>query len=194
MTTWLTADQHFCHSSIISHCDRPFRTVWHMDESIISLHNELVKDGDTVYHLGDFVWKGHPDQFLSRLNGKHLLVSGNHDGTHSCHSKHRREITRYTFSGFTVLDEKCSLELPHLGRTMLCHFPMSNVNDPDERYPEHRPKVLLPGCPILLCGHVHEKWTRRGPCINVGVDRWLYRPVSTEELAEFVRKTNGKDC
>ena len=193
MTTWLTSDTHYSHSNIIRHCDRPFRDVHCMNESLVSLHNALVKDDDIVFHLGDFVWKGHPDWFLSRLKGKHMLVPGNHDGCHSMHSKFRREITRYTLAGFTVLDEQEGVTLPHLGRVMLCHFPMSNVNDPDERYPEHRPKSLLPGCHILLCGHVHEKWVRRGPCINVGVDRWQFRPVSTEELAEFVRKSDGKD-
>ena len=34
----------------------------------------------------------------------------------------------------------------------------------------------------LLCGHIHEKWTRIGWVINVGVDVWDFTPRTIEEL------------
>ena len=34
----------------------------------------------------------------------------------------------------------------------------------------------------LLCGHIHEKWTRIGWVINVGVDVWNFTPRTIEEL------------
>lgn len=34
----------------------------------------------------------------------------------------------------------------------------------------------------LLCGHIHEKWTRIGDVVNVGVDVWDFTPRTIEEL------------
>ena len=34
----------------------------------------------------------------------------------------------------------------------------------------------------LLCGHNHEKWTRIGWAINVGLDVWNFTPRTIEEL------------
>jgi calcineurin-like phosphoesterase family protein len=57
-----------------------------MNETIISRHNERVKPDDTVFFLGDFIFKGgkeggvHRYQlFEKRLNGKFIFVRGNHD-------------------------------------------------------------------------------------------------------------------
>jgi calcineurin-like phosphoesterase family protein len=188
VTTWFTSDFHLGHANIISHSARPFANVDEMNEALVANHNAVVRDGDTVIHLGDFWW-GHPRELATwrdRLNGKQVLVPGNHDGCHSCHSKHRRELTRYTVAGFDVLDEQCAHVLPRGTVVMLCHFPLRKNAGDDARYPEHRPTELLPGCKWLVCGHVHEKWCRVGRCINVGVDQWGFRPVSEEELETFI--------
>jgi len=48
------------------------------DDAIIENHNKLVKKGDIVILLGDFAWRDH-NSYLARLNGKHIMVLGNHD-------------------------------------------------------------------------------------------------------------------
>jgi calcineurin-like phosphoesterase family protein len=50
-----------------------------MDETMIERWNAKVKPGDTVYHLGDVVINQKSLHLVSRLNGRKILVRGNHD-------------------------------------------------------------------------------------------------------------------
>lgn len=83
MNVWFTADHHFNHPGIIRVCKRPFEIsvegLAAMNEAMIRAWNARVGKRDTVYHLGDFCWKGDPCQFLRRLNGKVIFIRGNHD-------------------------------------------------------------------------------------------------------------------
>lgn len=77
------ADTHFGHSGIIDMCQRPFKSVNHMDNELVTRWNACVKPTDIVYHLGDFAFGlGDADRvkrIFSLLNGKKFLVLGNHD-------------------------------------------------------------------------------------------------------------------
>lgn len=53
-TTWFTADFHFGHNNIIRYCNRPFRSVEEMDQTILERLNASVKPNDTLHFLGDF--------------------------------------------------------------------------------------------------------------------------------------------
>ena len=77
-----TADQHFGHENIIRFCDRPFKDVDHMNEVMVERWNAVVDEDQTVFHLGDFSYRGKNDtvpKYLERLNGKIILIRGNHD-------------------------------------------------------------------------------------------------------------------
>jgi len=77
---FFTSDTHFGHANIIRHCVRPFENVTTMDEALIKNWNACVSKVDTIYHLGDFVWrKDRVDYYKSRLNGKLILLKGSHD-------------------------------------------------------------------------------------------------------------------
>ena len=54
MATWFTADLHFGHRNIIDYCNRPFRDVDAMNESLIENWNESIAADDTVWVVGDF--------------------------------------------------------------------------------------------------------------------------------------------
>jgi calcineurin-like phosphoesterase family protein len=80
------SDTHFGHENIIRFTDdkgnriRPFDSLSHMHEHMIQKWNSVVRQGDRVYVLGDVVINkalGFP--VLPRLNGKKILVAGNHD-------------------------------------------------------------------------------------------------------------------
>ena len=83
MDIWFTSDLHFGHDNIVKYCDRPCTVAEHTDFIIESL-NKHIKDGDTVYHLGDFSY-GKKIKFddlkliLDRLNGDWQFIIGNHD-------------------------------------------------------------------------------------------------------------------
>jgi len=79
--TWFSADLHLGHANIIGHCDRPFRTVEQMNETIIARWNERVAPEDTAWLLGDAAMGTIEETLplLGRLNGRKFLVAGNHD-------------------------------------------------------------------------------------------------------------------
>lgn len=58
---------------------RPFTSTEEMDEAMIERWNAKVKPHDTVYHLGDVVINRKSLHLVSRLNGRKILIRGNHD-------------------------------------------------------------------------------------------------------------------
>jgi calcineurin-like phosphoesterase family protein len=83
---FLISDTHFGHDKMYEfiHTDgervrREFNSVEEGDEEMVSRWNSVVKPSDKVYHLGDvFIKKAH-STILQRLNGKKVLIKGNHD-------------------------------------------------------------------------------------------------------------------
>lgn len=69
-------DTHFCHSNIIKYCDRPFKDVKEMNETIINNWNNIVTNEDIVYHLGDFCLSTDDEikNIFNRLNGTIILI------------------------------------------------------------------------------------------------------------------------
>lgn len=78
---FFTSDLHFGHKNIIKFCNRPWETTDEMDEALVENWNSIVRANDIVFDLGDFAfapnskWK----EILSRLNGIHYLILGNHE-------------------------------------------------------------------------------------------------------------------
>jgi len=163
-----------------------------MNEEMIRRWNETVGPDDTVYCLGDFSLAFAPVEHITpRLNGKKFLIPGNHDFCHSYHKKSRSEEGRakwtqkYIDNGWTVLPEQTTLEIDGIGTVNMCHHPYHFVDGDhhDDKYERWRPKD---NGKWLLCGHVHEKWKKVGYMVNVGVDQWDYKPVSIEQLKDFI--------
>lgn len=85
--TWVAADHHFGHRNILTFAREDgtlirgsvFKTIEEHDETIISNHNEIVDKSDRVYLLGDVCINRRNLSILSRLNGRKVLVKGNHD-------------------------------------------------------------------------------------------------------------------
>ena len=84
---FFTSDTHFNHTNVIRFCNRPFKDVVHMNETLISNWNRVVSPEDIVFHLGGSAeWVN----VLNRLNGKIYLISDNHDIKNL-----RRNYTKY---------------------------------------------------------------------------------------------------
>ena len=182
MATFWTSDQHIDHVNIIRYCARPFTDVHHMYETIIARYNEAVGVNDLVYHLGDVAMnEKHVASFLARLNGRKILIPGNHDKCHPCHKDYDRMRRRYLAHGFEDIILQATYEPLDV---LMCHLPYSgDSKDYRERFPAFRPKNE--GRP-LLCGHIHEKWLERDRMLNVGVDMHDFRPVTEERVRTFV--------
>ena len=81
MKYFVIADTHFGHQNIIKYCNRPFASVEEMNEKMIKIWNETVSNNDVVLHLGD-LYLGNKErcrEIVSKLNGKKILILGNHD-------------------------------------------------------------------------------------------------------------------
>jgi len=188
MTVWFTADLHLGHSNIIGYCNRPFADVTTMNDEIVRRWNDTVAAGDTVWVLGDVVL-GPIDRTLAlvdRLAGHKLLVTGNHDRCWAGHGRRAQAWTeRYVEAGFEEVHQgEVVVEIEEMGvAATACHFPYRGDSHDEDRYLDHRP-VDRGGW--LLHGHVHDRWRQRGRMINVGVDVWDYRPVSSSEIGDLV--------
>ena len=58
---------------------RPFSSNEEMNETMIERHNAKVKAQDTVYFLGDVVINKKYLELVKRMNGRKILIRGNHD-------------------------------------------------------------------------------------------------------------------
>jgi calcineurin-like phosphoesterase family protein len=82
---FLISDTHFGHAQFLKFKDdqgnliRRFDSVEQMDQIMIDNWNKTVNKNDQVYHLGDVVINRKFLQILPQLNGKKVLVKGNHD-------------------------------------------------------------------------------------------------------------------
>lgn len=83
--TFLVSDTHFGHANSLNfkRADgnplRPFASVEEMDEHMIDQWNKTVRPQDKVYHLGDVVINRRFLHVVERLNGRKILIKGNHD-------------------------------------------------------------------------------------------------------------------
>lgn len=85
MSAFVTADSHFGHAKSLSFLQpdgsplRPFSSCEEMDETMVERWNATVGKKDTIYHLGDVIIPRSSLSILGRLNGRKILIKGNHD-------------------------------------------------------------------------------------------------------------------
>lgn len=85
MTTWVTSDLHFGHKNIMTFCpdarSRFKLDLAYMNEAMVKEWNDLIDPTDLVYILGDvaFLPADKATEYMRRLNGRKILVEGNHD-------------------------------------------------------------------------------------------------------------------
>ena len=54
---WFTSDTHFGHENVLKFTDRPWETIWQMNDAIVDSINGRVAVDDELYILGDFSFK-----------------------------------------------------------------------------------------------------------------------------------------
>ena len=162
---WFTADTHFFHDNIRTHCKRPFDSVEEMNESMIKNWNECVSNGDLVHHLGDIAWwksawKDSIPIVIGRLKGQIYLIQGNHD----------KQVASQHKNMFVAV--KPLHHIRHDGRAIvLCHYAMRSWLE------SHHGSWHL-------YGHSHGLLPGLGKSFDVGVDCNDFRPVSIDEVIE----------
>lgn len=114
---YLVSDTHFNHENIIKYCNRPFKDIYEMNDTIIKNWNSLIKENDIVYHLGDFGFgtKEELKTIFDKLNGKKYLIMGNHDKRSG--KKFYKEL------GFLEVYKEYQI-----GNILLTHYPQEVLN------------------------------------------------------------------
>ena len=184
MANFYIADLHIGHENVIKFDRRPFTDLTEMHNAIITNWNSTVKGEDTVYILGDFIWKKESEwaNWVSPLTGNKVLILGNHDP-----KQFSREV-KNLFQDITRLKEIIDGDR-HL---ILCHYAI----------PFHR--AAYNENFYMLYGHVHntrehdllcrfrkeiqdsctERGHARGNFINVGcMMSWMnYTPQTLDSI------------
>lgn len=173
----ITSDLHFFHANIILYCNRPWITpdgqpnVAAMNEALIRNWNETVSPDETTYVLGDFGFgklskkPGSLGEIRNRLNGKIVLIRGNHDHKPGSWLKKTDEI-----HDSLLINEIFMVHVPPIGDNR----PFCNPTVPN-------------GTKVIVCGHVHDQWphgmTINGLHVfNAGVEVRGYKPVTVQVL------------
>lgn len=174
----IVSDTHFGHANIIRYCRRPYRDAKEMDEDLIRRWNRTVAPDDTVYHFGDVSFN--PKRYLGRLNGKIILIQGNHD--------------KDKYNGlFAEAHQSLSAQVGGF-KCLFNHKPVG-VPDPYAKGPQVGESHLLGEADkhdFVVCGHVHEKWWANGKNLNVGVDvRADLSPLSFADLVKDLKRVKA---
>ncbi|MDE7108140.1 MAG: metallophosphoesterase family protein [Clostridiales bacterium] len=186
---YFTSDLHLGHKNCIDFCARPFASVDDMDEALISGWNNRVKNDDTVYIVGDLVWESSdPLKYLSRLNGKKILIVGNHDikwlkryGMAAVADDGHVEFRDYS-EYFINIAQYVEISLDGVAIT-LCHYPMLEW--------KASRKVGSKKVGYLIHGHSHNSRDKKYTplwllphALNAGTDVNNYAPATFDELVK----------
>lgn len=155
-----TADEHYYHKNIIKYSTRPFANIDEMVEELIRRHNEVVKDGDVVVHVGDFSFASRKTtrEIINKLNGTHVFLKGDHDS-----------VIKRIYKNLEYLEIR-----KYRGQFIVaCHWAMRVW--PMSHYGSWQ-----------VCGHSHGKLKPQGLQYDVGVDNNDFYPVSFEKLKSIM--------
>ena len=185
MTRHFTADLHLGHANIIRYSGRPFRDLEHMNRALVDNWNDIVDSDDEVWILGDLALGRLDDSLplVAKLRGHKTLLCGNHDRCWDGRPDAAKWLARYEAVGIDAVVHG-NVETVIGGLPVVCsHFSYEGDQYDRGRFDRYRP---ADNGGVLLHGHVHEQWRRKGRQINVGVDVSDFRPVDETVLAEFV--------
>jgi calcineurin-like phosphoesterase family protein len=168
---FILSDHHMGQDSIYSFTDnsgqllRPWaKSAAEADEMMIEAHNKQVRQQDTTYFLGDVSMSAKLLVNLDRMNGRKVLIRGNHDIF---------PMKKYT-------PHFADIRGTHkLGRLILSHYPLHS-------------KSIPRWCKANVHGHTHANFVMRRVWwgamrpdpryINACVEKFGITPIDVEEI------------
>lgn len=189
------ADTHFGHANILTFKRRDgtplreFASVEEMDETMVERWNAVVGPKDKVYHLGDVVINRRCLKTLARLNGRKVLVKGNHDPWKLS------DLTPYfeDIMGVAVfVDDFIMSHIPLHPESITTRFKanvhghlhsnrvMWQVRTPDEEYWDYSSD------PPRFLGAWREEIDPRYLCVSV--EHTDYSPISFDEVRTRIKE------
>lgn len=179
--TFFTSDEHHGHENARigwgnEQKARPFSSLEEMTEGLIDNHNSVVKAGDKVYHVGDMFWRTfgveNAISVMSRLNGDHFYVLGNHEEL--------MEHPTWLRAQFVWIKERAKIR-------------------PRKDYPsivlDHYAGRVWDGSHkgnYQLYGHSHGNISEYGLSFDVGVDANDFFPVSLDTVIQRMEQKSAE--
>lgn len=155
------SDQHFFHNNICRYADRPFDSVFRMNEVMVQNAQQTLQDDSVVLWGGDvsFGTPAQTKEVLRSIPGKHFLVVGNHDVD-------RPEKLKTLQSVFLGITDCLTFEMGHR-KVFVSHYPLL--------------KSDLSLQNIQVHGHTHQHLLE-GLFVNMSVEHLDYKPVLLHDL------------
>lgn len=185
------SDTHFGHDNILTFVDdngdriRPhWDDVYSMHEDMIQRWNAVVSPSDRVYHLGDVVIdKRWLDLIMPRLNGRKVLIKGNHDIF---------KLRDYTTHFQDIRAYKVFTKTP-IGKVICSHIPIHSGSFPrwgaNIHGHTHDNVVMKNGGPNLPeLRHISTNKIPDDRYFNVSVENIDYTPIEYEDLMSRLEK------
>ena len=173
---WFTSDLHFGHNRDFLYGPRGFNDIETHDRAIIENINEIVKEDDTLYILGDLMLNdtAYGMECLKQIKCQDIrIILGNHD-TNSRIELYKT-LPNICIMGYAALIKHKKWNF------MLSHYPMATTNFDDDK---------SPFCRVWsLCGHSHTKdlFDPQTNSIHCELDAWDNYPVNIEQIKELIK-------
>lgn len=170
--SFFLSDPHFGHKNIITFKDddgnliRPFSTIEEMDELIIKNWNNVVRNVDRIYCLGDIVMNRRALPIIKRLNGKICLIKGNHDIF---------KLKDY----LPYFDDIRAYKMYPKHGIVFSHIPV---------HPRQLQGIWKANCH----GHLHKNLIDDKRYINLCCEHINYTPVSLDQVIEIMKERNNE--
>ena len=178
MNIWISSDYHFNHDKEFIWKARGFESVEEMNETIVKKNNECVAPEDTLIICGDLMLGGADKleegiALLNRMNGRKLVVGGNHD------TANRREA--YLRVGIPVFDAYAFTYRKY--HFYASHYPTITTNSLDSN--KHFKNRIW-----NIHGHTHSTdcFTENFIGFNCCVDAWNCYPIEINEIIKLLHQ------
>lgn len=159
---YFTADFHLSHANIIKYCKRPFKNVTDMNNGIVANCYTVLRQGDLMYHIGDYGMGHIPFPHPARY--RVIYLKGNHDKG-AYWSGTPDTVTFKTHGTMLMLTHDISkIYVTDAYDIYLC----GHVHE--------KWKYYRAGSSIV---------------INVGVDVWDFKPVSLKEIISLYKQVKS---
>lgn len=183
---FVTSDCHFNHDREFIWGKRGFKDSTEHTWKLVEEWNKRVQPHQTVFHLGDFVFKDPNSVFFeniaNRLNGFIYFCGGNHISSFKNYISDEKPFPQYHENGrWAFLPNYLEIKV---GKDffVLCHYPIISHNNQNRGS-------------YMLCGHSHGSCeftninTGKGRRLDVGIDSFG-GPISLKEVTRLV---GGRD-
>lgn len=163
---YFISDFHFGHKNILNFERKQFNTIEEHDQYIISIYNKVVKKDDTCYILGDIgasgfnVSKEYLIKCFKQLNGKKIIILGNHD-------RYPKSFYKELYGVTEVYDHPVYLSK----RIALSHEPIKVDDDV-----------------LNIHGHLHGATLNLPNYLTVSAHLINYKPVSYKLIMNILNK------